>query len=370
VFEIGLEHPFNFLSDEYAQLFASARATAFQHPVWLDRIYRDLAPRLNAEPVVVTVRWRHTGRLAMLLPLLRRRHGMLRVIEFADLQVSDYAAPVADDHTFARLAADRPAREKIRALLKPYDLIRIQKLADEAMPLEQLFGVSRRTPMAMSAHAVSLEPPYPQWEAQSISASYRKELDKKRRQLDRKGAVRFECSQTPEQVTSTFEAMRAYRRERFDSGDLLQQPLYFDFYRDIALQESDAGLCRTYTLSIDGRPIGGVWGLVHQGRFLVLLCGFDLATYKNQSIGALTFTDVARDCIERRDTVLDFTIGDESYKRLFGAQPSTLWMISAAGTPLGTLANVVADNVPWAVKVAKEVLNRRRETAPAQAKEA
>jgi CelD/BcsL family acetyltransferase involved in cellulose biosynthesis len=370
VFEIGLEHLFNFLSEEYAQLFAGARATAFQHPLWLDRLYRTLAPRQNAEPIVVAVRWRHNGRLAMLLPLLRRRHGVLRVIEFADLQVSDYAAPVADDQTFARLAADRSAREKIRALLKPYDLIRIQKLGDEAMALEQLFGVSRRAPMAMSAHAVALQAPYPQWEARSIGASYRKELDKKRRQLDRKGKVRFECSQTTAQIAATFEAMRAYRRERFDGGDLLQEPLYFDFYRDIATQGHATGFSRTYTLSIDGRPIGGVWGLVHQGRFLVLLCGFDLATYMNQSIGALTCTDVARDCIERRDSVLDFTIGDESYKRLFGAQPSSLWMLSAAGTPLGTLANVVADNVPWAVKVAKEVLNRRRGTAPAKAKEA
>ena len=58
------------------------------------------------------------------------------------------------------------------------------------------------------------------------------------------------------------------------------------------------------------------------------------------------------------------------YKRLFGACPSSLWMLSAAGTPLGTLANVVAENVPWAVKVAKEVLNRRRDETHTQPKEA
>jgi CelD/BcsL family acetyltransferase involved in cellulose biosynthesis len=370
VFEISLEPAYDFLSDEYAALFAGSRATAFQHPLWLDRIYRALAPQVNAEPVVVTVRWRHNGRLAMLLPLLRRRHGILRVIEFADLQVSDYAAPVSDEQAVGRIAGDGQVREKIRALLKPYDLIRIQKLSEEGLPLEQLLGISRRSAMAMSAHAVSLQGPYAQWEQQNIGSSYRKELEKKRRQLGRKGAVRFACAQDSDEIARTFEAMRRYRRERFDGGDLLQQPLYFDFYLDIARNGKGSGLSRTYTLWLDQEPIGGVWGLYHQNRFLVLLCGFDLASHKNQSIGALTFADVAHDCIERQDRVLDFTIGDESYKRLFGACPSTLWAISAPGTPLGRLASLVADHVPWAVKVAKEVLHKRRDDTPAQVKEA
>ena len=154
MFEIILESSYNFLSAEYLELFAGSRATAFQHPLWLDRLYGKLAPRLNAEPLVIAARWRHSGRLAMLLPLLRRRHGAVRVIEFADLQVSDYAAPVCDDITFAQIASDREARERICAHLKPYDLLRIQKIGQNAPPLEQLFGVDRRTFMGMSAHAV------------------------------------------------------------------------------------------------------------------------------------------------------------------------------------------------------------------------
>jgi CelD/BcsL family acetyltransferase involved in cellulose biosynthesis len=363
VFEVILESSYNFLSAEYLELFASSRATAFQHPLWLDRLYGKLGPGLNAEPLVMTARWRRSGRLAMLLPLMRRRHGALRVIEFADLQVSDYAAPVCDELTFAQIAGDRDARETIRRHLKPYDLLRIQKIGQNAPPLEQLFGVDRRTFMGMSAHAVHLCDPFLQWQADNITPSYRKELEKKRRQLNRKGTVRFECARDPELIKSTFYAMREFRKERFQGRDLLQQPLYFDFYMDIAVQGEARGFSRTYTLSVDGQPIGGVWGLFHQGHFLVLLGGFDLTTYKNQSIGALTFTDIARDCIERGDVLLDFTIGDESYKQLFGARPSSMWMISAAGTPLGTAANFVAERLPWAVKAAKELLNRRREAA-------
>ena len=60
MFEVAVEPLFNFLSGEYAEPFAFSRATAFQHPSWLDAIYRKLLPRANAAPLIITVR-RDTG---------------------------------------------------------------------------------------------------------------------------------------------------------------------------------------------------------------------------------------------------------------------------------------------------------------------
>jgi CelD/BcsL family acetyltransferase involved in cellulose biosynthesis len=350
LFEILLETSFSFLSEEYLRLFERSWATAFQHPLWLDYLYRRLAPQMNAEPVVIVVRWRDSGQLAMVLPLVRRRHGVLRVIEFADLEVSDYATPVCNSEVFAQIAGERQACADIRDLLKPYDLIRLKKICEDAPSLERLFGGAKRSRMDLSAYAVRLYEPFEQWQADNIAPSYHKELAKKRRQLNRSGVVQFECLQDPEAIKSTFHSMREYRKERFNGGDLLQQPLYFDFYVDMALHGRESGFCRTYRVTVDGQPIGGVWGLHHRRRFLVLLGGFDFSSHKNRSIGSLTFEDVARDCLERQDLVLDFTIGDESYKTLFGAQPSSVWSISAAATPLGGLAGLVAERAPWAKK--------------------
>ena len=100
MFDVALENSFDFLSDEYRALFENSRATAFQNPLWLDHLYRRLAPRLDAEPLIIAVRWSNNGRLALILPLIRRRYGVMKVIEFADLKVCDYAAPVCDDATF------------------------------------------------------------------------------------------------------------------------------------------------------------------------------------------------------------------------------------------------------------------------------
>ena len=359
MFEIGVENSFDFLSEEYRELFQNSRATAFQHPLWLDRLYGRLAPRFDAEPLIIVARWRGSGRLAMVLPLMRRRHGVMRVVEFADLKVSDYAAAVCDRATFGLILRDDLACGRIRRALRPYDFLRIQKLRDDALPLDLLFGHTRAS-MGMNAHAVPLYGPFDKWRSDNIDPSYRKELDKKGRQIRRKGEVRFAVSLDPGEITATFHRMREYRRPRFqdrDDPDLLQGAGYFDFYLDLAIAGAKAGFCRTYTLWLDRRPISGVWGMTHQDQFLTVLGGFDLANFKNYSIGALVFEAVAGNCIDRGERVLDFTIGDESYKRLFGMQPTAMWTVSGPGSPVGSLVGFVSGQMPWTMRIAKRIVN-------------
>lgn len=358
MFTIAVEASFNFLSVEFAELFASSVATAFQSPLWLASFYNRLPEASDAEPLVVAIR-DADGRLVMLLPLVRRRVGGVRVVEFADLRVSDYLSPICDRATFARLAGDKQFRKQLRRAIKPFDTVRVTKLPHGGLALEELFGARERVPMGMHAYAVPLGNDYAAWRETNMVASYRKELDKKARQLERKGEVRFACLSDPGEIRAAFEALKLYRGIRFGDtpgGEVLQIPHYFDFYLEVAT--NGAGVeARTYQLSVDGRPIAVVLGLVHQGACLVIMGGFDHAEFKNQSIGALTFERLARDCIERGDRLLDFTIGDEPYKVTFGATPTPMWSVTSAGSPVGTLAGLAVDNVPWIKALAKRMFS-------------
>ena len=360
MFDVAIDNAFDFLSADYAELFDRSGATPFQHPLWLERLYGTLVPGAGAAPLIVVVRSRPDGRPAMVLPLVRQRHGIMRVVEFADLRVSDYVSPVCDDATFAHILRDAAACAQIRKALKPFDLLRIKNLRDESPPLERLLGTPPRSRMGTSAHAATLCAPFSRWRAGTFRPSYQKGLDKKRRQLRRKGEVCFECSDDPAVIGSTLSAMRAFRGPRFRErgGDLLQKSRYFEFYRDVAVR-GRGSLSRLYSMSMDGTPIAGIMGLSYRGAFLALLIGFDQAAYNNQSVGALMFESVAEDCIARGDRMLDFTVGDESYKRLFGAQASPMWQVSRAGSPIGALAGIVVEQVPWAKAMARRFVNRK-----------
>jgi CelD/BcsL family acetyltransferase involved in cellulose biosynthesis len=349
LFTIRQERGFDFLSVEYRRLFEEAHATAFQHPIWLDRLYGALASELDAEPLVITAR-EEGGRLRMVLPLVRRRQKGVRLIEFADLLVSDYACPVGDEAAFRALAGDPKVRSTIRDLLKPYDVVRIKKLPDGAPSLDRILPAPSRSRMAVSSHATALSGSFSDWQAAAMSSSYVKELARKRRRLIRRGTPTFEFLQEPRLVEEAFEQFRIWRASRF-VGDLLQQDSYFAFYNQVAVAGAASGFSRTFRLALDGVTIGVVWVVCSKGASVMLMGGFDFETYKGCSIGALAFEDLARDCIARGDTVLDFSIGDEPYKAGFGCRPSPLWMISASGTPLGLIANSVAPHLSrWSAK--------------------
>ena len=118
-FDIVIEQSFDFLSPEYAELFDRSAATAFQHPIWLHCLYTRLAPEAGATPLVVVVRHRATGALAMVLPLLRIRRGPIRTVEFADLRVSDYLVPVCSPDVFSQLLDDEPQARKSGGFCAP-----------------------------------------------------------------------------------------------------------------------------------------------------------------------------------------------------------------------------------------------------------
>jgi CelD/BcsL family acetyltransferase involved in cellulose biosynthesis len=370
MFYVSVENSFDFRSREYVDLFERSAATPFQSPVWLAVLYGQLLAHNGASPLIVVVRRSADSGLAMVLPLLRRRYSMLQVVEFADLRTSDYVSPVTDAATFAAVLADPDCVEQIRALTRPYDLLRIGKLADDALTLELLFGISRREAMDMSAYAAPLAESFDLWREQ-FPRSYRKELDKKSRQLHRRGTVRFQCVEDKEQIARTFEALRVYRGLRFGSGedgtgDLLQVPAYYDFYRSVAVEGRDH-LIRTYAITVDGRVVAGALGLVARcGSVLVVLSGFDHDGFKNQSLGSLLFEQIARDTIERGGRALDFTIGDEPYKLTFGARPSPMWRMSRAGSPLGRAAEVLVGRIPAAKALARRWFHGSRDTRKPQ----
>ncbi|RXG94674.1 GNAT family N-acetyltransferase [Bradyrhizobium zhanjiangense] len=348
-FDIAIEQAFDFLSPEYADLFDNSAATAFQHPVWLHSLYTRLASHAGATPLIVVVRHRTTRALAMVLPLLRIRRGPIRTVEFADLRVSDYLAPVCSPTIFSQLLADESACAELRGLLHPFDLLRMTKIPDGRLPIENLLAAPRRVSMDTNAYATVLVAPFEQWRASAMDRSYQKELAKKYRQLQKKGALSFSCCNDTASTLDALEVMKKLRGPRFQSqgdGDLLQRPEYFDFYSEVALRGLGS-FVRLYAMKMDGDVIAAVLGLCHRGTYHVIMSAFDIAGYKSQSLGALMFEQVARDCIERGDQMLDFTIGDEPYKKLFGGQPSPMWAVTQAGSTAGAVALFALKQAPW-----------------------
>lgn len=325
---------FDFTSPGYLDLFERADATAFQHPLWLDRAFARLTG--NGRSPAMLVARAGDGRLMLMLPMVRRKVGPFGMLDAADLDVADYNALVID-RTIARNAES--VRQTLRELRK-LQLVRMRRIRDGALPASLLNGSARLRAMDYHAHEVELAGPSEGWQSRLLTADFARLLRSKRKRLAAKGAVALEELSEPATIRSAFERMRHFRQARW-SHDALGDPACFDFYLDVATAGAPTGFARTYALTVNGTAHAVLFGVHHRGRFCFLLLGFDHERFRNHSTGLLLLESIIDDCIRRGDGVFDLTIGDEQYKQYFATRSvalSEVWMGQRPWTQLAPIA--------------------------------
>ncbi|RTL50694.1 MAG: GNAT family N-acetyltransferase [Bradyrhizobiaceae bacterium] len=306
--------------------------------MWLDRLYRHLADELKAEPLIITVRDARSGHLAAIFPLVVRRRHRFRVVEFADFGISDYCAPVCDPGAMPALLADRTVPKRIRTLLKPNDLIFVQKIRAESLPFFDLLGKVRALQLPFTAHATRLFSPFAAWREAGISPSQRRFLDTKRKWLTKRGTLTVSAVTSGEGFQQVLENIQRFRDHRFRATgafDILTKEAFARFYREVAHESLPA---RGYLMKLNGTIIAAAFGLLHGKRLHFILSGFDFLNYRNASLGLLLIEDIIADCIARGEETMDLTIGDQAYKREFGTHDTAMYSIWSGLSLRGKLA--------------------------------
>jgi CelD/BcsL family acetyltransferase involved in cellulose biosynthesis len=360
----------DFLGAEYGELYRRSAASLFQHPTWLRALYADLAPRLKAEPVVVTVRAEADGRLAAVLPLVRRR-GWVRRVEFADLGVSDYAAPVVDRAAAAQLTGSAEMAAAIRRAIGRADLLRVDKVRGDAATVASLTGARSVVRHGYDAHAIPLPGSFETWRA-ARDPDFVRHIDGKRKRVGRKRRVLAirELDQ-PEEIDAAFERMREFRVARFADRravDLFQDPRYYDFYRRVAHDSArDGGPGSTVVMTVNDETVGVSFGMSDAERDLFVLIGYDYERYRNYSLGLILVEELIGVSIAHGKQLHDLTLGHDSYKASFGAVPTPMYSTRRPLTVRGRLGLLAADQNVAARRLAKRALAHREQRSVSSA---
>jgi CelD/BcsL family acetyltransferase involved in cellulose biosynthesis len=336
-FEVTIEPDFDFGSEAYRLVFDRSRATVFQSPRWLEAMRVDLAPALGVEPATVTVR-EAGGRLLLVLPLTRRRERGVTILGFADFGLCDYHAAVYDPGDLPRLLADTGLSRRIAATLPKHDVLAFEKLTGDDVLLDCLFPGLWRAPMRQSAYPARLGQDFEEWRASTFADGFRRDINMRRRRLNRTGLSQFLQLRDADAIGAAFEKLRAYRSIRLKAigaPDVMDDDAVFAFYRRMAIEGARDGFARTEALYLSGEPIAVQFGLVWRGVYSMLLLGADIERHARLSPGLLTIESSLRAAIEAGDHVYDFTIGDHPYKTQFGGQAIPLYEWHGSNTHLG-----------------------------------
>src|SRR6185312_1211265 len=156
-------------------------STPFQHPQWYDAWYGAFADAEGIEPLIAVVTDASTGEPAVLLPLIRRRQNNIAIVEFADLDLTDYNAPIlgsaAPRDARAARALWRSLLSALRRMPEAADLIRLRKVPVELDGKSNPLALLNTGPCLLNGNLVTTGEDYDAWRY-TLEKTVRKELER------------------------------------------------------------------------------------------------------------------------------------------------------------------------------------------------
>lgn len=306
--------------------------TSFQTAAWLDSWYEALAGRDDPSPLVVTVRDRQTGELALVLPLVLRRIGSLRVIEFADLNLTDYNAPILGPGAPRGRAEAVRLWRAVRRALPRADLIRLAKMeADGGQRPNPITLLPGAVPCALNGNVIRIDGDYDAWRRAGLEKTVRKELERSWRVFSKNPGAAFLRVTDHAQAQALLAAIDQRQEARMatlGAEYFLNEPDIAAFYRrlvDRALAEGSAVL--TALMAGDGgdaEMVAGLLGLRQGDRYIMIRIGQTGGRWANCSPGRLIIERTMAALHAEGVRTFDFSIGNYDYKRRFGCAPLPL----------------------------------------------
>ena len=312
-------------------------STPFQHPQWYDAWYAAFAGAEGVEPLIAVVTDASTGEPAVLLPLIRRRQDKIAIVEFADLDLTDYNAPIlgsaAPRDAKAARALWRSLLSALRRMPEAADLIRLRKvpvdLDGKPNPLALLDAAG---PCSLNGNLVTTGEDYDAWRY-TLEKTVRKELERSWRVFTRDPAASFAIiTDTNEalRILSTTEVQQGTRMQSLGLNYVLNDETCAAFYRNLVRDGVGNGYALVSALTVGDEVVATLLGIRTGSRYVMIRISNAGEKWSNCSPGRLiierTMAALHRDGVRE----FDFSVGNYAYKRRFGVTRLPLVDISAA----------------------------------------
>ncbi|NOJ42444.1 GNAT family N-acetyltransferase [Bradyrhizobium australiense] len=311
--------------------------TPFQHPQWYDAWYGAFAGADGVTPLIAIVTDASTGEPALLLPLIRRQQGRIAIVEFADLDLTDYNAPIlgsaAPPDARAARALWRSLLSALRRMPDAADLIRLRKvpvdLDGKPNPLTLLDAAGA---CSLNGNLVTTGENYDAWRY-TLEKTVRKELERSWRVFTRDPAACFAIvTDTDEalRILSTTEVQQGTRMLSLGLNYILNDETCAAFYRNLVRDGVGNGYALVSALTVGDEVVATLLGIRTGSRYVMIRISNAGEKWSNCSPGRLiierTMAALHKDGVRE----FDFSVGNYAYKRRFGVMRLPLIDISAA----------------------------------------
>ncbi len=267
------------LRPQWDALWRQADGGYSQSPAACMAVWREMMAPGGARFMLVS--GREDGRLVAVWPLAVRRLGLWRVLYQIGPQAAEFSNMLVQPGTQADAWVAAMWRAVVGA--RGADMVALPFVL-AATPLGALLSRSRGILLADPDTA-----PYIVWRDgetwdqyyRSLSASYRKVQNKKRRQMQEHGALAFEVVRDPARMPELIGWLLRHKRVWADSankrGAWVFAPAYERFLTALATDRDAGGAVMVFVLTLDGAPAAIQFAMAGDRQIDWIIAGFDTA---------------------------------------------------------------------------------------------
>ena len=328
---------FRELKKAAARLNDFDRSTPFQDPLWLNAWYDAFAGKDNVEPLIAVICDARTGEPVVLVPLICRLQKALRVVEFADLDLTDYNAPILTGAAPRDPGAARTLWRELRAALRRMpegaDLIRLRKMPADLRggpnPFAQLNDVG---PCSLNGNFVTTGEDFDAYRY-SLERTVRKELERSWRVFTRNSAAKFKIIKDKNEalrILSCMEVQQGKRMQHLGLPFILNGESCAAFFRELIGNGVDSGYVVVSALTVGEEVVAALLGIRNGLHYVMVRISNAGGRWSNCSPGRLIIERSMAAMHEDGVRRFDFSVVDYPYKQRFDVARLALFDISAA----------------------------------------
>jgi len=321
----------------WGRLTDGANLSPFQTPGFLTCFQQTMLPTGSgsSQLTILEVRQRQTADPIMLLPLVRRRRGPVRIASFPDLGVADQCAPVMACGASFEASEDVEIWDGIVQNLSNVDLIDLRNMPETvggvANPLAGMHGA---VPV-ISSLMLDLT-------AKDDAAAWRRKRAYKQARLKwrklQAAGVKFVEPQGPAEREVLLETLFRQRNDRFQSlgrPDSCQRPERQAFYRGLAAQNASESPARILGLQRDSEIVACLV-LLEAGQVAnPVLISIGADDWQRYSPGIVLMYLAIKMAEDRGNRLFCFGTGLQDYKFRFGGTIMPMRDLTIPLTPAG-----------------------------------
>lgn len=293
----------------------------FQRTEWLRHWYGSFTRHGSVDPLLVAVTDLRSGEDVMLLPLIVRSRGLLSIVEFADLGVTDCNAPLLGPSAPRDPDGAQLLWQALVDGIDRYDAIRLQKMPRQIGEHVNPLALGQHTRVADLRRWGTVADS--QWAADRRTS---RAFKRSQNGLAKVGACRLVFAKTEEEarrILCTLDRLQTERLRDLGRSHILSQPLHRKFYHALAtsLQPDFSFLS---ALELDGELIACLMSVAAKPSVTFLRIAAD-PRYAHLSVGRhlmdLTMIALRQAGYE----YLDLSIGEAGHKTRMGAAPQDVY---------------------------------------------